>query len=241
MAKNPLEDNNREDADATAYVSAQRGAPLPMDFSEDTVVNVKKPKKDLSPSVESIDTDQVTRVFPVEDTTVVISDSTAEPKQEQEVKRGKTTEVMDATVVVSGKNEEIDESTTMAGKAAVSKAIPTMQRTIDLTAKASEQAIGETEKTAFQEKIKPFDPTSGNEQFREQGIREVVTTQQTNKRKTVIANDPSLAIKTARTSEQAWKKNQQRSRQTKVIFGVLVLSMAALGASAAYLVATLPG
>ena len=240
MAKNPPANSEPDDLDATAFVSAQRGAPLPMDFSEDTVVQSRHQKPAPVTKAEPTETEQSTQVFPVEDTTMVISDSTMDINEATIVVRGKRTEVADATVVVRGDSGELDESTTVFTKSKASEAIPTIKRPSDLTAKASAQSLEEIETTAFQEKTKPFDPTTGNEQLREQSIREVVTTA-TPKLPTGSLKDPSLRMKTERTSEQIWKKNQQRRRQTKIIFGILVLSMAALGATAAYLLATLRG
>jgi hypothetical protein len=240
MAKNPPANSEPDDLDATAFVSAQRGAPLPMDFSEDTVVQSRTRKPVPVTKAEPTETEQATQVFPVEDTTVVISDSTMDINEATIVLRGKRTEVADATVVVRGDTGELDESTTVFSRTKVSEAIPTKKKPSDLTAKASAQTLEDIDTTAFQEKTKPFDPTTGNEQLREQSIREVVTTA-TPKLPTGSLKDPSLRMKTERTSEQIWKKNQQRRRQTKIIFGILVLSMAALGATAAYLLATLPG
>jgi hypothetical protein len=239
VAKIPPADSKPEDADATAYVSAQRGAPLPSEFQEDTVVNVKPRKSNPLAPVEIGETGQATRVFPVEDTTIVISDSTGEPPEVTTVTRTNTKSAKKAVKEV-GERSHLNEATTVASKAQVTGPAPAVPSP-SLTGKVSEPSIEEIDRTAFQEKIKPFDPISGNEQLREQVIREVVTTSSTTKRKTGIVNDPNLKMKTARTSEQAWKKNQQRARQTKIVFGFLVIAMAALGATAAYLLATLPG
>jgi hypothetical protein len=240
MAKNPPENRDSDDLDATAFVSAQRGAPLPMGFSEDTVVHNKLRKPATLSKTEPTEHEQATQVFPVEDTTVVISESTMEVNEATIAVRAKTTEVADETEIDRVEAGELEEPTTVFSRAKASEAIPTKKRPFDLTAKASSQSLDDTDTTAFQEKIKPFDPTSGNEQFREQAIREVVTSTKP-KLLSVNLNDPRLRMKTERTSEQIWKKNQQRRRQTKIVFGTLVLSMAALGATAAYLLAKLPG
>jgi hypothetical protein len=239
VAKIPPADSNPEDADATAYVSTQRGAPLPSEFQEDTVVNVKPRKPSPLAPAEPVEKEEETRVYPVEDTTIVISDSTGEPPEATVVTR---TNPKSSKKVVkeSGHGRYSSEATTVASKAQVTEAAPTAH-TPNLSGIATEQSIKDIERTAFQEKVKPFDPISGNEQLRETAIREVITTSSSTKRQTGIVNDPSLKIKTARTSDQAWKKNQQRSRQTKIVFGLLVVAMAALGATAAYLLAKLQG
>ena len=239
MAKIPPADSKPEDADATAYVSAQRGAPLPSEFQEDTVVNVKPRKPSSLAKAEPSEKEQETRLYPVEDTTIVISDSTGEPREATVVTRTNP-KSSKKEVKESVDSSYLNESTTVASKAQVTGPAPTTQGP-NRIGRVSEPSIEEIDRTAFQEKIKPFDPISGNEQLREQVIRELVTTSSTTKRKTGIVNDPNLKMKTARTSEQAWKKNQQRSRQTKIVFGLLVIAMAALGATAAYLLATLPG
>jgi hypothetical protein len=239
VAKIPPANSEPEDADATAYVSAQRGAPLPSEFQEDTVVNVKPRKPNPFAPVEPSQTEQDTRLFPVEDTTVVISDSTGVPPEATVVTRTNTKSAKKEVKEV-GDRSYLNEATTVASKAQVNEAAPTIQ-SHSLPAKGSEESIEEIDKTAFQETLMPFDPISGNEQLREQVVREVVTAPLIAERNTGIVSDPSLKMKTIRTSEQAWKKNQQRSRQTKIVFGLLVIAMAAVGATAAYLLATLPG
>ena len=239
MAKIPPAKSEPEDPDATAYVSAQRGAPLPSEFQEDTVINVKPRKPSPFAPVEPSQTEQDTRVFPVEETTIVISDSTGEPPEATVATRTNPKSSKKAAKA-SVDSIYLDEATTVVSKAQVTEAAPTIQ-SHSLSGEVSEQSIEEIDKTAFQETIKPFDPISGNEQLREQVVREVVTASPIAERKTGIVSDPSLKMKTVRTSEQAWKKNQQRSRQTKIVFGLLVIAMAALGATAAYLLATLPG
>jgi hypothetical protein len=236
VAKIPPAKSEPEDPDATAYVSAQRGAPLPSEFQEDTVVNVKPRKPSPFAPVEPSQAEQDTRVFPVEDTTIVLSDSTGEPPEATVATRTNPKSSKKAAKE-SVDSSYLDEATTVASKAQLTEAAPTVQSP-NLSGQVSEQSVEEIDKTAFQEKIKPFDPISGNEQLREQVIREVVTT---TKSKTEIFNYPNLKMKTVRTSEQAWKKNQQKSRQTKIVFGLLVIAMAVLGATAAYLLATLPG
>jgi len=239
VAKIPPANSEPEDADATAYVSAQRGAPLPSEFQEDTVVNVKPRKPNPFAPAEPSEKEQDTRVFPVEDTTVVISDSTGVPPEATVVSRTNTKSAKKEVKEV-GDRSYLNEATTVASKAQVNEAAPTIQ-SHSLPAKGSEESIEEIDKTAFQETLMPFDPISGNEQLREQVVREVVTAPPIAERNTGIVSDPSLKMKTIRTSEQAWKKNQQRSRQTKIVFGFLVIAMAAVGATAAYLLATLPG
>lgn len=239
MAKNPPANSESDDLDATAFVSAQRGAPLPMDSSEDTVVNVRPRKAAPEAKTAPANNKHDTQIFPVEETTVVISDSTVEVNEATVVLSGKNPEVADATELDSGDISGLNESTTVSGSAKLSEAIPVKKRHGNLTAKASEQTLDEISTTAFQERIKPFDPTTGNEQFREQAVR-VVATNVASKLPTGNLKNRSHKMKTGRTSEQIWQKNQQRRVQTKTIFGILVLSMAALGAAAAYLLASLP-
>jgi hypothetical protein len=238
--------NLREpDDESTTYVSAQPGAPLPPDFSEDTIVvaHIPATTDDSSPAASTISelTEVVRRTGGkesveehevVDEATIVVRPNNG-VADETIVTRASPKELEDFTEHTITADSPSDDGVVSGGDTALPAATPAP---VSNNSAAAHVEVSEPE--VDREILKSFDPLADNEKLRVQGIREANTITDISSVRAPRRPD-NAQLKTPKTAEQLFKKNQARRQQQRLYLMVFMGIMAAVGVLAAIVVGSI--
>lgn len=245
--------NNMRDSDdeATTFVSAQPGAPLPGGVSEDTVIGASIPGFTADPSPARGEVGQDAEMFGLEPALDTAGETEFAERESVATVDGElgalelVVELDDTYIPLANDPRSVafEENTVSGPIASEDHTASNPASTAPVASHGSSGDIGvvtsedENDLDIGRETVAAFNPLTDNEAVRIQGIREV---------KTVV--DPStiatpsrpegVRTKAPQTAQQVWKKNQARRKQKRIVLVAFLVVMAAVGGLVAVVVST---